>query len=124
MDIKFIEIMSSDFKTYRIDKDNIVECNCIIKNILVDCIDFEDKENVEVPLVESLLLIINNYNDIKDDENNKLDIKNQNISQILIYNEDDTIQIGYVNLTTEDYNKNQNNYLEDDRLYITIEDEI
>lgn len=124
MDIKFIEIMSSDFKTYRINKDNIVECNCVIKNTLVDCSDFEDKENVEVPLVESLLLIINNYNDIKDDENNKLDIKNQNISQILIYNEDDTIQTGYVNLTTENYNKNQNNYLEGNRLYITIEDEI
>lgn len=124
MDIKFIEIMSSSYDVYRIDKNNICECNCIIKNAPVDCSSLEDKKSVDLPLVESLLLIIDNYTEIKDENDITLDVNKQDISQILICKEDDTVVLGYVDLTTEKYNMHQTNYIEGNRLYITIEDEI
>lgn len=77
-----------------------------------------------MPLVESLLLIIDNYTEIKDENDITLDVNKQDISQILICKEDDTVVLGYVDLTTENYNMHQTNYIEGNRLYITIEDEI
>ena len=34
--IKFIELMLSDFTTYHIEKENLLECNCIIEEMPID----------------------------------------------------------------------------------------
>lgn len=121
MEIKYIELMLSDFTLYKIDKSNILECNCVIKDEYVDCDAFEEEENDNVPLVESLLLVIDDYTKILSyDTEKEFDVNRKDIAQIAIYKEDDSIEMGYVNLTSE--NKNQLNYLTDNRLFITIEE--
>lgn len=123
MEIKYIELMLSDFTLYKIDKDNILECNCVIKDEYVDCDAFEEEENDNVPLVESLLLVIDDYTKILSyDTEKEFDVNRKDIAQIAIYKEDDSIEMGYVNLTSENENKNQLNYLTDNRLFITIEE--
>lgn len=123
MEIKYIELMLSDFTLYKIDKSNILECNCVIKDEYVDCDAFEEEENDNVPLVESLLLVIDDYTKILSyDTEKEFDVNRKDIAQIAIYKEDDSIEMGYVNLTSENENKNQLNYLTDNRLFITIEE--
>lgn len=113
MGIEYIEFMLSDFTVFRIDKDNILECNYIIKSELVD-----HKDMPQIPVVESLLLIIDNYTKIINyDNENEFDINNIKIRQIMIYKDNECIDMGYINLENE-----QLNYLQDNRVYITIED--
>ena len=113
MDIKFIELLLSDFTTYKIDKPNILECNFTIKNSVKNT----------TPVIESLLLVIDDYTKIINYDNEKdFDVNRTDISQVVIYYENDIIKIGYVNLDTN--NVNQVNCLSDNRLYITIDEEI
>ena len=50
-------------------------------------------------------------------------VNRKDISQILICYDNENVKMGYVNLSNDNYNKNQINALSDNRLYITIEDE-
>lgn len=122
--IKFIELMLSDFTTYRIKKENILECNCIIEEMLIDCSQIERRRMSDIPMVRSLLLVVDDYTKIISCDNEEdFDVNRKDISQILICYDDENVKMGYINLTNDNYNKNQNNALSDNRLYITIEDE-
>lgn len=122
--IKFIELMLSDFTTYRIKKENILECNCIIEEMLIDCSQIERKRMSDIPMVRSLLLVVDDYTKIISCDNEEdFDVNRKDISQILICYDDENVKMGYINLTNDNYNENQNNALSDNRLYITIEDE-
>lgn len=122
--IQYVELMTSDFYTYRIDRNNLLEFNIIIKNISIDCTDIEDMDdNAVVPIVESLLMVIEDFNKIISyDDEKEFDTSKNNISQIAVYKKDGTIEMGYVNLTSEEYNKNETRIKDNDRLYITIEE--
>lgn len=122
--IKFIELMLSDFTTYRIKKENILECNCIIEEMLIDCSQIERRRMSDIPMVRSLLLVVDDYTKIISCDNEEdFDVNRKDISQILICYDDENVKMGYINLTNDNYNENQNNALSDNRLYITIEDE-
>lgn len=122
--IKFIELMLSDFATYRIKKENILECNCIIEEMLIDCSQIERRRMSDIPMVRSLLLVVDDYTKIISCDNEEdFDVNRKDISQILICYDDENVKMGYINLTNDNYNENQNNALSDNRLYITIEDE-
>lgn len=123
MDIKYIEFETSDFKTYRVDKNNLLECNLFTKVLPVeDCI--ENQGTIFVPLVQNLLLIIKSYNKLRDFDNKKFNINNQDITSISIIYQNNSKKCGYVNLTSNFNNDNQKNYLDEDRLYISIDEEI
>jgi hypothetical protein len=122
MNVKFIELMSSDFKSYKVMKDNILTYNCIIKNAPVNCSKFENEELTNIPMVETLLLVVKDYNKIKDEEDNVFNTEKKDISQVLICDDNDVMQIGYVNLTTNNHNKKQINCVRNNRLYISIEE--
>lgn len=122
--IKFIELMLSDFTTYRIKKENLLECNCIIEEMLIDCSQTEKERMSDIPMVRSLLLVVDDYTKIISCDNEEdFDVNRKDISQILICYDDENVKMGYINLTNDNYNENQNNALSDNRLYITIEDE-
>lgn len=122
--IKYIDLMTTDFITYRINRDNILEFDSIIRNIPIDCSDIEDMDdNAIVPIVESLLIVVENINKIINyDNEEEFDLDKYNISQVEIHRKDGSIEMGYVNLTTNSYNKNEKHVLDNDRLYITIEE--
>ena len=121
--IKFIELMLSDFTTYHIDTQNLLECNYIIKEMPIDCSQTEVGGIADIPIVESLLLVIDDYTKIISyDNEDDFDVNRRDISQILISYKDGNVRAGYVNLSHENYNDNQINALSDNRLYITIED--
>lgn len=114
MGIEYIEFMLSDFTTYKIDKNNILECNYIIKKELID----DDSNSTQIPIIESLLLIIDDYTKIINyDNENEFDINNSEISQIMIYKDNGCVDMAYIDLENK-----QLNYLQDNRVYITIED--
>lgn len=119
-----IEFITTDFEIYSVDIDDILELDYTIKDIPVDCSDIDDLEDVTmIPIIESLLLVINNYQKSILNENEiKFDINKKDIAQILFYSNNRIIKMAYINLTTEDYNQNQNNYVDENKLYITIEE--
>lgn len=119
MNIKFIEMMTSDYQTYVINKKNILECNIEVRDEKV-----EDNIIKEIPIVKSLLLVIDKYYEIINcDDTEDFDIDKNNLSQIAIYYENDNIIKGYIDMTDEFENKNQENYTDGDKLYITVEEE-
>lgn len=122
MDIDYIEIMLTNYETYRISSDNILECDFIIKQDMIECIENNTYKDIAVPIIESLLLVIEDYNKIisydTDVEFNK---ENCIISQIAFYDKNNTdVSMAYVSLTTENSNDNQTVCVKDDNLYITI----
>lgn len=122
MDIDYIEIMLTNYETYRISSDNILECDFIIKQDTIECIENNTYKDITVPIIESLLLVIEDYNKIisydTDVEFNK---ENCIISQIAFYDKNNTdVSMAYVSLTTENSNDNQTVCVKDDNLYITI----
>lgn len=119
--IEYIELILSDFSIYRINKSNILECDFLIED---EQIDIEDGGNFCVPIIESFLLVVDDYTKILNyDSEEDFDVNGKNISQVAIYFEDDFIKIAYVNMTNLDTNNNQKNHLKDNTLYITIENE-
>ena len=121
-DIEYIEIMLSDFSVFHIDKDNLLEFDIDIKPEHIDTSLF-DFENSLQPIVKSLLLVVDDYTkmlSITDIDN--FDINRKDIAQISVCFQNEKYKNAFVNLTQEDYNKNQINVLDGNRLYITIEE--
>lgn len=121
-DIEYIEIMLSDFSVFHIDKDNLLEFDIDLKPEHIDTSLF-DFENSLQPIVKSLLLVVDDYTkmlNIIDIDN--FDINRKDIAQISVYFQNEKYKNAFVNLTQEDYNKNQINVLDGNRLYITIEE--
>lgn len=121
-DIEYIEIMLSDFSVFHIDKDNLLEFDIDVKPEHIDTSLF-DFENSLQPIVKSLLLVVDDYTkmlNIIDIDN--FDINRKDIAQISVYFQNEKYKNAFVNLTQEDYNKNQINVLDGNRLYITIEE--
>lgn len=117
--IDYIELMLADFSVYKIDKSNILECNCQVEN---DNIDIDNDDMLNIFLVESLLLVVDDYTKILNyDSEDDFDVTKKNISQIAIYYDDGAIQTAYVDMSDYDTNSHQKNYLQDNTLYITIE---
>lgn len=121
-DIEYIEIMLSDFSVFHIDKDNLLEFDIDLKPERIDTSLF-DFENSLQPIVKSLLLVVDDYTKILNiTDVNDFDINRKDIAQISIYFQNEKCKNAFVNLTQEDYNKNQINVLDGNRLYITIEE--
>ena len=123
MNVDYIELMQSDFSSYRVYGENILELDYSIKPISVDCSLLGEKENQNIILIESLLLVIDDYTKIinLDSEEDYNPIK-RNLAQIVFYFKDGTIKSYYINMSDNDINKNQTNVLDDSKLYITIEE--
>lgn len=123
MNVDYIELMQSDFSSYRVYGENILELDYSIKPISVDCSLLGEKENQNIILIESLLLVIDDYTKIinLDAEEDYNPIK-RNLAQIVFYFKDGTIKSYYINMSDNDINKNQTNVLDDSKLYITIEE--
>ena len=112
-------MMTSDYQTYVINKKNILECNIEVRDENV-----EDNIIKEIPIVKSLLLVIDKYYEIINcDNTDNFDTEKSNFSQIAIYYDNDNIIRGYIDMTAEFENKNQENYTDGDKLYITVEEE-
>lgn len=121
-DIEYIEIMLSDFSIFHIDKDNLLEFDIDLKPEHIDTSLF-DFENSLQPIVKSLLLVIDDYTkmlNITDIDN--FNINRKDIAQISVCFRNEKYKNAFVNLTQEDYNENQINVLDGNRLYITIEE--
>lgn len=136
--IKYVKLISSDYKTYKIDKDNLLEYNCVIKKDRVDVDNFPNDYNDEkfkisnstknyifIPLVSNLLLVIKDYRKLVNEDGEIFDENKKDISYIFTENEDGYVESAYINLTSENNNKFQTNCIdENNRLYITIDEEI
>lgn len=117
MDINFIEIMLSNYATFKIESNNILECNCMIESETVEENINNKIENV--PIVKSLLLVIKDYeNIIGYDYDDVFDLDNEIISQISIYYKNGGIKSGYI----DEKFSNQIHTISEDRMYITIDD--
>lgn len=121
-DIEYIEIMLSDFSVFHIDKDNLLEFDIDLKPERIDTSLFDFEDSLQ-PIVKSLLLVVDDYTKILNiTDVNDFDINRKDIAQISIYFQNEKCKNAFVNLTQEDYNKNQINVLDGNRLYITIEE--
>lgn len=120
MDINFIEIMLSDYTTYKIENNNIVDCFCDIEEDKVKDTDMVIKD---IPIVKSLILIIKDLSQVIPYDNDDFDIAKGQISQIAIYKKNGSIISGYVDLGEDERNLNQKIY-EDTKgnIYLTIEE--
>lgn len=124
-DIKYVELIDTNFTTYRIEKDNILECNLQTKE---DVINMEDYIGYPCDsltnLVDSLLLVVENYHNIINlDDENEFDPE-EYINQINIVYENDESEMAYVDMSSEEVNENQFSLIDGDKLYITIEDRV
>lgn len=121
MDIKeidFVEFKTANNEIYKIGGNNILECNCnIALTKLENCDD-------SVPLVQNLLLVIDNYDEISSEDGENFNNDSEYISEITIMYKNNLYKFGYVNLTTDFYNENQKSYIDNNRLYLTIDEEI
>lgn len=121
MDINFIEIMLTDYTLYRIEKDNIIDCFWDITEERVEDTDLTIKN---IPIVKSLMLIIKDIDQVICYDTDYMNYEDTDISQIAIYKEDDSIISGYIDLTEETRNPNQENYKNTaGHLYLTIEED-
>lgn len=122
-DIDYIDIMLSDYSTYRILKDNIELCGYSLKNTKIDVSNVYDTEFEDYDVIESLMLVIKDYNKIIDCDETKFDINRTDISQIEINYDNGEARSYYINMTDLNNNKNQKNITKDYELYIAIEEE-
>lgn len=122
-DIDYIDIMLSDYSTYRILKDNIELCDYSLKNTKIDVSNVYDTEFEDYDVIESLMLVIKDYNKIIDCDETKFDINRTDISQIEINYDNGEARSYYINMTDLNNNKNQKNITKDYELYIAIEEE-
>lgn len=124
--IDFIKIMLSDGSIFHIDNSNILEYNCVTKaETVMDYTDIAPNKYINIPLVESLLLVIEDYTKIiNEDSEEEFNPNRKDLAQILMCLEDGNMEIVYVDLPEDsDSNPKQTNCLSDNELYITIEDE-
>lgn len=120
--IDYIEISLANAEDYYVKKENILLYDFETKNKKIDCSDFNEDDFV-LPLIESFLIVIDDYTKIINEYGKDFDVNKKNIRKISIHFENGEEKEGFANLTEDYSNKNQSNYLEDNRLFITIEDE-
>lgn len=123
MEIDYIELMQSNFTTYRIYNDNILEFNYSIRPMPVDCSLIGGEVDQNIVLVNSMLLVIDDYTKIISLDNEEdYNPSRKDLSQIFIFYKDGSVNSYYINLSSENKNENQKCVLQDNRLYITIEE--
>lgn len=124
-DIKYVELIDTNFTTYRIEKDNILECNLQTKEDIINMEDYIGYPCDSLTnLVDSLLLVVENYHNIINlDDENEFDPE-EYINQINIVYENDESEMAYVDMSSEEVNENQFSLIDGDKLYITIEDRV
>lgn len=126
MELKYFEFMTVDGTCYRINKENIVEFDMAIKQDFVDFSLFGENNSQKLtPLLESLLLVIDDYHNIKSigmDKIEEYEPDDTSISYINLIYENGESKSCFVDMSDEDYNRNQLNSLKDNMLFISIED--
>lgn len=122
MDIKYIDLVTMEdgaYNIYRIDKENIIEFNLQSKNEMIDCSSYTD-DDMEVNIVDTLLIVIDNY-DKMIDINNKEHFNEDTIIQVII-NKGTENELYFVDMSDDEYNRGQITDIKDNKLYISIED--
>ena len=77
MELKYFEFMTADGTCYRINKENMVEFDMSIKQDFVDFSLFGANNSQKLtPLLESLLLVIDDYHNIKSIGMDKIEVIN------------------------------------------------
>lgn len=125
MDIDYIELMQSDFSSYRINGENILELDYSVKPVSVDVSLTGNEENHNILLINSLLLVVDDYTKIfsLDDEEDYNPLR-KDLAQIVLYYKNGNISSYFINLSKENMNDNQTNALDDNKLFITIEENL
>lgn len=122
MDIKYIDLVTMEdgaYNIYRIDKENIIEFNLQSKKEIIDCSSYTDND-MEVNIVDTLLIVIDNY-DKMIDINNKEHFNEDTIIQVII-NKGTENELYFVDMSDDEYNRGQITSVKDNKLYISIED--
>lgn len=122
MDIKYIDLVTMEdgaYNIYRIDKENIIEFNLQSKKEMIDCSSYTD-DDMEVNIVDTLLVVIDNY-DKMIDINNKEHFNEDTIIQVII-NKGTENELYFVDMSDDEYNRGQITSIKDNKLYISIED--
>lgn len=122
MDIKYIDLVTMEdgtYNIYRIDKENIIEFNLQSKKEMIDCSSYTD-DDMEVNIVDTLLIVIDNY-DKMIDINNKEHFNEDTIIQVII-NKGTENELYFVDMSDDEYNRGQITDIKDNKLYISIED--
>lgn len=122
MDIKYIDLVTMEdgaYNIYRIDKENIIEFNLQSKKEIIDCSSYTD-DDMEVNIVDTLLVVIDNY-DKMIDVNNKEHFNEDTIIQVII-NKGTENELYFVDMSDDEYNRGQITSVKDNKLYISIED--
>ncbi len=120
--IDYVELVLADFSHFTIKNENILECNLITKMQNIDYSMFGETPK-PTNLIESLLLVVDDYSKMINDDNKDFDINKKNICEIKIHYRNNKYRSAYASMSTNETNNNQTNCLKDNRLYITIEDE-
>lgn len=125
MDIDYIELMQSDFSSYRINGENILELDYSVKLVSVDVSLTGNEENQNILLINSLLLVVDDYTKIfsLDNEEDYNPLR-KDLAQIVLYYKNGNISSYFINLSKENMNDNQTNALDDNKLFITIEENL
>lgn len=122
-DIEYLIFRLENGSCYRINKNNIIEFNEQIKKEIVDYSYFGVEMGLqETPIIDSLLVVIDDYNNIiplETEEN--YHPEDESISFIRIGYKDDKVIDAFVNMSDREYNRNQINGLKGNTLFITIE---
>ena len=128
MKLKYFDFMVADGTCYRIKEDNIVEFDMQIKKDFVDCSLLGADTGLNLlTLLDSLLLVVKDYSNIEVMSYNiedKYDPDDTSICYInLTYENGETLSC-FVDMSDEEYNRNQLNSLKGDMLFISIEDSL
>ena len=120
--IQYIDLVTSNLETYRIEKDNILEYDLITKEEVVDLgANYAFHCKALTNLVDSLLLVIKDYHKIISLDNEYEFEPDSFIYQIDVVDEENNALMVYVDMTEEEFNENQFNLIDEDKLFITIE---
>lgn len=123
METKEIILKTADWQTFYIDPEYIVAFNIDIK--IEDIMRVDEDENKceyeSVPLINSLLLVLQNYEKIKDIDGNVFNPYKRNISALSFIDKKGYRQEAFANLTSQNFNYKQINQIADGRVYIEIE---
>lgn len=123
MKIKSLIFRLANGNYYRIDENNIAEFNIQLKEEEVDFSLFgEDMELQSTTIVDSLLLVVNNYKDIIPlDIEEPYHPEDESIAFIRMIRDNDKTIDAFVNMSDEEYNRKQLNALNGETLFISIE---
>lgn len=116
--IKYIDLTTTAFDTYRIYSENINKFN-----ITTHDIELEDM-GIKQEVVKNMLLVVNDIENIINMDNyNKFDIDICDVCEIRIVDNNEDEKTYIVSMSHEEYNRGQMNRLDENMLYISIIDE-